>query len=157
MNYFTCKYGHKHRTETAVEYCHVNVPWSEKEPLLQRTPWNPDGTKEIWCDLGRFRDLFWGVTRQHIILRDECCQYSGCMHSTDLEVHHIIPRRVGGTDHPANLIALCHEHHRIQPCHHHNRGLVLCGAVVPLVGASSEGRNTPRPANESTLFDFGFV
>jgi 5-methylcytosine-specific restriction endonuclease McrA len=29
-----------------------------------------------------------------------------------LEVHHIVPRSIGGTDHPGNLKTLCHRCHR---------------------------------------------
>ena len=161
---YICKYGHKHRTETAVEYCHVAVPWQEKESLLKATPWHGEGTTEVWSDLGRFRDLFWSLTRSYIIQRDKCGQYGGCTiseedtldergmwHYHTLEVHHIIPRRLGGTDHPANLITLCHDHHRIQPAHHYNIGLVLCDADLSVAPVKPRHIPKARPECETTL------
>lgn len=162
---YICDYGHKHRTTTAVEYCHVNVPWREKEALLKTTPWQHEGTTEVWSDLGRFRDLFWSLTRYYIIERDRCCQYEKCgrlecymkhRQHHNLEVHHIIPRRLGGTDHPANLITLCHEHHRIQPAHHHDVGLVVCDADIPVTSSIPQRFRQPRPECETTLAAFGF-
>jgi len=152
---YTCKYGHVHRTETAVKYCHVATPWREKIPLFKQVRWNPQGTTEVWCDLGTFRDLFWGAIRAYIIERDRVCQYDGCIESEYLEVHHIIPRRCGGTDHPANLISLCHAHHKIQPAHHYNHmGLVLCDADIPKKPLRPRHIRQPRPESETTLLDY---
>lgn len=61
----------------------------------------------------------------HHILRDKHCQFEGCTSSERLEVHHIIPRRLGGSEHPKNLITLCRKHHKIQPAHHYDAPLVL--------------------------------
>lgn len=159
---YTCRYNHKHRTETAVEYCHVATPWREKEALLMTTPWQSEGTTEEWSDLGRFRAHFWALTRWHIMKRDQVCQYEHCgifegQHTNKwqyhtLEVHHIIPRRLGGTDHPANLISLCHDHHRIQPAHHFEAGLVLCDADKSVF--QQHRIRQARPDCETTIFDF---
>ena len=159
-----CKYGHKHRTETGVEWCHLTTPWYGKEAQIQTTPWKPEGTTDEWWDLGRFRGNMWGLMRWHILKRDRHCQYEGCgifheqhvskwqYHS--LEVHHIIPRRLGGTDHPANLIALCHDHHRIQPAHHHDAGLLIRDADISITPALLRRIRQARPDCETTLADF---
>lgn len=158
---YTCKYGHKHRTETGVEYCHANVPWQEKASQITTTPWRHEGTTEVWSDLGRFRDLFWGQMRSMILRRDRVCQYEGCDIQHEqligqqyhyLEVHHIIPRRIGGTDHPGNLISLCQNHHKIQPAHHYDVGLVLSDA--DLETALHHRIRQARPASERTLDEF---
>ena len=157
---YSCKYGHTHRTETGVENCHVDVPWQEKAAQIATTPWQPEGTTEEWSDLGRFKDLFWGLMRSRILQRDRVCQYVACgiVHERRgypydiLEVHHIIPRRLGGTDHPGNLISLCHDHHRMQPAHHHDAGLVICDADIPKF--QPHRIRQARPASETTLSDF---
>ena len=156
-----CKYGHKHRTETAVEYCHVATPWRKLEKLIESIPWHSQGTTEEWSDLGRFAPLFWSLMRYHIIQRDQVCQFEQCgivheqakskWHYHNLEVHHIIPRRLGGTDHPANLISLCHDHHRIQPAHHHDAGLVCCDADLPTTLCHPRRIQQARPECETTL------
>ena len=161
---YPCKYGHKHRTKTAVEWCHMATPWRKKEHLIITTPWRREGTTEEWSDLGRFRAQFWGLIRSYILKRDGCCQYEDCAEIDGyekatrsirtLEVHHIIPRRLGGTDHPANLIALCHDHHRIQPAHHHDAGLVLCDAGIPVTPFVPRRIRQARPESETTLADF---
>ena len=162
---YVCKYGHKHRTATGVEYCELVTPWREKESLIETIPWEPEGTTEEWCDVGRFQGHIWGLMRWHIIRRDRVCQYKQCgivheqryggWHHHTLEVHHIIPRRLGGTDHPTNLVALCHDHHRIQPSHHHDAGLVICDADIPPIPLPPRRIRQARPECERTLFDFG--
>ena len=159
---YICKYGHKHRTATGVEYCELITPWKEIESQIETTPWEPEGTTEEWCDVGRFRGNIWGLMRYHILRRDRHCQYAECdsrsqplWSDSNLEVHHIIPRRLGGTDHPANLIALCHDHHRIQPAHHHDSGLVICDADILTAPFSPRCIRQARPECERTLLDFG--
>lgn len=150
---YPCKYGHNHRTEKGMLFCHVNKPWIEKVDLITKTPWEKEGTNEVWSDLGDFRDLFWSSMRDRIITRDKICQYKNCQNKTySLEVHHIIPRRLGGSDHPANLITFCHNHHRIQASHHHDVGLILCDADIQTTQYKRIRQG--RPQNERTLLDF---
>lgn len=163
---YICDYGHKHQTEKGRAYCHVNVPYMEKAHLVATTPWQHEGTTVMWSDLGEFQALFWGDMRSRILNRDRVCQYEQCgifhdqpmckWHHHTLEVHHIIPRRLGGTDHPANLVSLCHDHHRIQPAHHHDAGLVLCDADIPLTPFLPRRIRQSRPEIRETLTDFGF-
>ena len=166
MMTYLCKYGHKHRTETGVEFCHYETPWRKKESQIEKIAWDLEGTTEVWSDLGRFRSHFWSLMRWHILKRDRVCQYVGCgiVHEQSLrrggwehpvlEVHHILPRRLGGTDHPANLIALCHDHHRIQPAHHHNYGLVICDADIPKTPFQPRRILKTRPEGETILSDY---
>lgn len=51
-------------------------------------------------------DASWQQARQVALTRDRhCCRQ--CSTTTDLHIHHRIPRALGGTDEPANLITLC--------------------------------------------------
>ena len=147
---FRCKYGHNHRTKTAVQFCHVNIPWETKSDQIKKTPWVHAGTKDVWSDTGNFRALFWSGMRDRIINRDKVCQFEYCTDNINLEVHHIIPRRLGGTDHPANLITLCHEHHRIQGAHHYDVGLILNTNDNGMLSRIRQA----RPACETTLLDY---
>jgi hypothetical protein len=149
---YICKYGHHHRTERAVLFCHVNKPWEDKADQIKKTSWVYTGTTEVWSELGEFASFFWPSMRERIINRDKVCQYNGCSDNINLEVHHIIPRRLGGTDHPANLITLCHEHHRIQGAHHYDVGLVL--NIQDIEKVRGMRIRQARPITETTLGSF---
>jgi hypothetical protein len=48
-----------------------------------------------------------------ILRRDRgCCRVPGCRSSRWLQIHHIVPREVGGSNDPDNLICLCFAHHQ---------------------------------------------
>ena len=87
----------------------------------------PKGTKEPLPDLhfGKLNaQVAWHAIREAIMERDgQVCTMCGAKgHCFDeLEVHHIIPRVDGGSDHPLNLTTLC------KRCHH---GRVHGGAQV---------------------------
>lgn len=54
----------------------------------------------------------WRRLREEILLRDgSTCTIDGCG-APGVEVDHIVPRHLGGTDDRANLRALCVHHHR---------------------------------------------
>ena len=58
-------------------------------------------------------------TRREVLARDRhTCRAPGCRHDRFLEVHHVAPRRNGGTNDPANLVTLCSACHRLW----HERG-----------------------------------
>jgi hypothetical protein len=64
--------------------------------------------------------------RRRVLRRDHHrCQVPGCGGARWLEVHHIVPREVGGTHDPANLVTLCGAHHRA----HHEGRLGITGAA----------------------------
>ena len=116
--YFVCEHGHKHRSERSREWCRINTEFNAKQRLWLDTPPDPEGTTEEVMDFGEFRDLFWSQIAMLIMRRDSFgCQFEGCEETELLEVHHIIPRRAGGSDHPKNLITLCHKHHVMQGTH----------------------------------------
>ena len=53
-------------------------------------------------------------TRREILTRARHqCQRKGCHHTRFLEVHHIIPRAKGGTNHLSNLTCLCSACHKL--------------------------------------------
>jgi 5-methylcytosine-specific restriction endonuclease McrA len=52
----------------------------------------------------------WSAVRRQVLARDgHTCRRCGA--NTRLEIHHVTPLRVGGSDDPANLATLC------GPCH----------------------------------------
>jgi hypothetical protein len=64
--------------------------------------------------------------RRLVMRRDHHrCRVPGCSASKWLEVHHIIPREVGGTHDPSNLVLLCGAHHRA----HHDGNLTINGSA----------------------------
>jgi len=54
----------------------------------------------------------WDQLRQAILTRDnEQCAVCGRSDDVTLQVHHIVPLGMGGTNARSNLITLCNEHH----------------------------------------------
>jgi len=60
-----------------------------------------------------YGQFWWPYVRNAVLKRDDhTCKMCGCAH--ELEVHHIMHRQHGGSDHPYNLITLCrHCHDRV--------------------------------------------
>ncbi|MBK7952265.1 MAG: RecQ family ATP-dependent DNA helicase [Deltaproteobacteria bacterium] len=56
----------------------------------------------------RERDA-WAATRQTVLARDgfHCQDCSDQIDRSELDVHHLVPRAMGGTDEPSNLVTLC--------------------------------------------------
>ena len=78
-----------------------------KHWIMNPTDFSPEGTKEKGTNR-------WMVARDLIIWRDGSeCRICGDRYETNnpIEVHHIIPRKDGGSNHPKNLITLCLKHH----------------------------------------------
>lgn len=44
------------------------------------------------------------------------CKFPGCMFETykksEIDIHHLLPKSMGGNNHKSNLITLCPNHHR---------------------------------------------
>lgn len=84
---------------------------------LIKTGYSATGTDAIVEGSPVYGSYWWQIVRDAILDRDNNrCQLCGCQKK--LHVHHIMPKRIGGSDHPVNLISLC------IPCHkmvHHNR------------------------------------
>jgi hypothetical protein len=51
--------------------------------------------------------------RRAVLLRDAKCRFPGCGRRQGLQVHHLVPRSLGGTDDIAGLAAVCPAHHRL--------------------------------------------
>ena len=51
--------------------------------------------------------------RRYILARDQGCTADGCTSRHRLQVHHIVPRSLGGDNHPDNLTTLCWFHHQV--------------------------------------------
>lgn len=118
QEYFICEHGHKHRSERSLQWCKINTEFERNQHVWLETPPEPEGTRDEVMDFGEFRELFWSQIAMLIQLRDSfTCQFEGCAETDLLEVHHIIPRRAMGGDHPKNLITLCHKHHVLQGTH----------------------------------------
>jgi hypothetical protein len=70
-------------------------------------------------------------TRQDVLARDgHRCQAPGCNHRWFLEIHHVVPREEGGSNHPGNLVTLCSACHRLL----HERGWAIA-PPQPVVSA----------------------
>jgi 5-methylcytosine-specific restriction endonuclease McrA len=64
-------------------------------------------------DAGRNRQALTPARRAAILARDgHRCRAPGCGSVRFLEVHHILPRELGGSNAPANLVTLCGRCHR---------------------------------------------
>ena len=65
-------------------------------------------------DIGRATEEIPAHLRRAVILRDRCCRFPGCQQPPAAsQVHHIRPRRDGGTTSLGNMILLCRFHHLI--------------------------------------------
>jgi 5-methylcytosine-specific restriction endonuclease McrA len=51
------------------------------------------------------------ATRRLVLNRDNY-RCTECGETRDLQVHHIVPRQLGGPDEPSNLVTLCAACHR---------------------------------------------
>jgi hypothetical protein len=63
--------------------------------------------------VGRRTPIISEKVRRAVLLRDGQCRISGCGRRQGLQVHHLQPRSLGGTDDISNLAAVCAAHHRL--------------------------------------------
>ena len=84
--------------------------------------------------LGRTRRLVSKAQRRALMVRDQTCQFPGCVSGRHLQAHHVISWASGGRTDLANLILLCRFHHT---CVHEggvvitrNQGSSFQGAAV---------------------------
>jgi hypothetical protein len=112
----TC--GKVHRQNRGYAWCRENrnvenifKKWEE----VGYPTWEKNGTRENITENYRWLALWnWSSLQYKIINRDKyTCQDCGVKgNAIYFEVHHIIPRYSGGSDHPKNLKTLCQECHR---------------------------------------------
>lgn len=129
----------------------VNEAFTELRKEFSQPPkYYPDGTrKPIYSDWTEdwIRVYLWRNIRQRILRRDKyTCQDCGAefgkssrkvydpslrhgkggYKKESLEVHHIIPRSLGGSDHPGNLKTLCPDCHKKYGELHRTRCKHIC-------------------------------
>ena len=84
--------------------------------------WRPEGTTEDYLSIGPESGLYepvrrwlWRRVRRYVKRRDggRCteCGIEVKGRRVPYEIHHIVPRSRGGTEHPANLRTLCSKCH----------------------------------------------
>jgi hypothetical protein len=87
---------------------------------------------------GRASQTIPPATRRAVIQRDhERCGVPGCRASTYVDIHHIIPRALGGTNDPWNLLLVCNAHHDAV---HEGRLVIRGRAPHELVIEHADGR-----------------
>ncbi len=74
----------------------------------------PAGSVSLPLDAGKATDTIPPHLRRAVILRDRHCAAPGCLQPpAGCQVHHIIPRKLGGPTKLTNLLLLCTFHHLI--------------------------------------------
>ncbi len=115
--------GRKHREEQAHQTC---LSWHNFLALYrskETKAWRPEGTTEDYLSMGpgselheKVRNWLWRRIRRYVKRRDggRCteCGIEVKGRRVPYEIHHIVPRSRGGTEHPANLRTLCSVCHR---------------------------------------------
>lgn len=115
--------GKSHREEQAYQTCRSWHNFLALYRSKDARAWRPEGTTEDFLSLepsselyGPVRDWLWRPIRRYIKRRDggRCtdCGTDVKGHRVPYEIHHIVPRSRGGTEHPANLRTLCSKCHR---------------------------------------------
>ncbi|RLF61201.1 MAG: hypothetical protein DRN25_00870 [Thermoplasmata archaeon] len=112
----------------------IAIPHVDLEEWRKRHPRSYKKRPDFYVDFNeegeRDKDspYAWTITRKLVLERDGYrCRFCGkdqcdavkkvnwegsIIYYSGLEVHHIIPKKDGGTDHPANLITLCWNCHK---------------------------------------------
>lgn len=62
--------------------------------------------------LSQRSSLVSGRLRRMVLARDRHCAFPGCGIAAGVDVHHLVPRALGGDNRLDNLITLCRSHHR---------------------------------------------
>lgn len=125
-----CDYcGRDHKNGPSTERWHRAYAFIKAETM--KVPYDSFGTKEefypTWILELKARNVkiqLWEILANAVILRDKAtCQDCGKVFKltsygviyprwTEAEVHHIIPRGLGGSDHPKNLKLVCFDCHK---------------------------------------------
>jgi len=77
------------------------------------------------------------AVRRQVERRDHgCCRVPGCRLSSNLVIHHVIPRAAGGDHEPDRLLLVCTPHHRAI----HDDRLAITGAAPDFRFTGADGR-----------------
>lgn len=71
------------------------------------------GADGLHVDLGRTQRLVSDKQRRLLNARDHGCRYPGCTNGRYTDAHHVQFWEDGGETNLANLVSLCHRHHRL--------------------------------------------
>src|SRR4029077_14188718 len=110
----------------------------DEPPFIEGAgPLSPETAERLACDARRLtikrtaRDLVHSrvgrcasyAQLRALHKRSDHCQYPGCSATRELEAHHLVADEHGGKTELANLILLCHRHHKHLHDHHiHTNG-----------------------------------
>jgi 5-methylcytosine-specific restriction endonuclease McrA len=107
-----CHWCRKHLKDGDKIYTPFNVNLflceDDKDNLINPPDFDPQGSKEKGT-------TSWKTAKILTLIRDDChCRVCGDSYHREhpVEVHHIIPRKDGGTHNLKNLVTLCEKHHK---------------------------------------------
>ncbi|NLX47352.1 MAG: HNH endonuclease [Euryarchaeota archaeon] len=152
--------GKVHREEQAYQTCRSWHRFLELYRSKDTRDWRPEGTTEEYLTIEPGSELYepvrkwlWRRIRRYIKRRDggRCtdCGVDVKGRRVPFEIHHIVPRSQGGTEHPANLRTLCSKCHRrytkeLLESNAQRRRLAAARPALPDGGERPEGRGTLR-------------
>lgn len=119
-------------TDTAIAECDAQRVGSDREPAR--------ASQDV---ARRVRRFVWN--------RDErSCKVPGCRAARHVDVHHIVPRHLGGSHEAENLILLCSGHHRAL----HEGALTIAGSAPDITVTWTTGSgSTPHVGHASRHVD----
>ncbi len=100
-------------------------------------------------DIGRKSRLWPNAMTRAIKDRDQHCQFYGCTHTQNLQIHHIVHWANGGTTSVENGVCLCHYHHTLV----HEGGYSI-RAVANNQTSLNEQFSMQQHVSDASMFDF---
>ncbi len=103
----------------------------------------PHGDDLIHSRVGRCASY---AQRRGLFKRSGHCQYPGCTSTRKLDAHHLVPAELGGETVLANLILLCHRHHKHLHDHHiHAHGPAEIPSFIDVSGRAITANQPHAP------------
>jgi hypothetical protein len=107
----------------------AGVPFAISQAAFERAACDAQWLGNVDGEHGRASQTVPPAKRTQVIARDKHrCRVPGCRSAANLEVHHIVHREHGGSNHKSNLVTLCGGHHVL----HHDGSLVIRGTADAL-------------------------
>jgi hypothetical protein len=100
-------------------------------------------------DIGRKSRLWTNAMTRAIKDRDQHCQFYGCTHTHNLQIHHIVHWANGGSTSVENGVCLCHYHHTLV----HEGGYSI-RAVAHNQTSLNEQFSQQQHVSDASMFDF---